>query len=427
MKDITAILVHYSDKAILYKALNSLKRINSRLNSIVVLHEQEIPLNVIDECEWFVEIKFITIEGNGPGHLLNDTIYKLTTPYVLFLHDTDYLSQTIQPDSLQIPKGKTVLTTSYHSRNIVIYRPLLVLVPLLKKEKFLSNLQLPFKEALFPAWLGNVASSHQLIKDNFVKQAWKSSSANTSEKEKITQKYQLAETKTKHPSISVLISTYNMKDYVETAVVSCLLQNEQFEQVLIIDDGSTDRSYQQLQQWDNRKQVKVFKKENQGKASALNELLPHVESEFILELDADDWLDPDACSVIKGCLSDLPEDISVLYGNLRKWKQLADDVLFKGIAKGVAVNGTTDLLAYRFPLGPRIYRTSIFKKEGGFPVIEFENGRLYEDVSVLNRLIKNSRFRYHDFTVYNVREHSQSITKNNDAKWKEFIKILKSN
>ncbi|MUK87456.1 glycosyltransferase [Ornithinibacillus sp. L9] len=427
MKDVTAILVHYTDLGVLQKALNSLKKIKSRLKSIIVILEQGMSIDMIHGYDWFDQIEFLDSGVNGPGQILNDTIYCLSSPYVLFLQSTDYLSPTINTDSLQLSHKKIVLVTLHHNRNSVIHFPLLVCTSFLKRKKFLSNHQLPFKEALFPAWLSNVGDSRQLIKDNLVRQARKNSFTNTIEKEKFIQKYQLQKVKKEYPTVSVMISHFNMGKYVETAIVSCLLQSEQFEQVLIIDDGSTDNSFSQLQQWDDGKQVKVFKKKNGGKARALNELLLHVKSDFILELDADDWLDPDAVSIIKNYLAYLPKDFSVLYGNLRKWKQLDGDVLFKGVAKGIPINGVTQLLTYRFPLGPRVYRTSTLKEEGGFPVIEFENGRLYEDVSVLFRLIKTSQFRYHDFTVYNVREHMESITKYNDSKWNDFIKTFNSN
>lgn len=58
-------------------------------------------------------------------------------------------------------------------------------------------------------------------------------------------------------------------------------------------------------------------------------------------------------------------------------------------------------------------------------MIAFKDGRLYEDVSVLNQLIKYGRFQYHDFTVYNVREHKESITKTNRPEWNEFLKSIK--
>lgn len=419
MKDITAILIHYSDQAAVHKALTSLKKISARLKTIIVFQGQGVPVNI--SCDWFNQI-----EQMNPEQALNDVIYRCTTPYVLFLHHTDYLSPTINVSSLQLSPPKTILGTFYRNRNTVIHRPFLVATSFLEKKKLFSNSQLPFKEALFSAWLSNVEDSLQQMKDGLIRQSRKSRSSNIIEKETFIQKYQLPKIKTEHPTISVLISNYNMGKYVETAIVSCLLQNESFEQVLVIDDGSTDNSYNQIQRWHDGKHVKGFTKKNEGKAKALNKLLPHVASDFILELDADDWLDPDAAFVIKERLSSLPNDVSLLYGNLRKWKQLSNDVLFKGIFKGTEVNGINDLLAYRFPLGPRIYRTSMVKKEGGFPVIEFENGRMYEDVSMLSQLIRKSQFRYHDFTVYNVREHNESITKINHSKWEDFLKELES-
>ncbi|UOQ94532.1 glycosyltransferase family 2 protein [Halobacillus shinanisalinarum] len=422
MKDITAILIHYSNKAALQKALYSLQKISSRIKSIVVLQEQNMSLNSIDD--WFDQVQFIAIKDSDVGQTLNDTISKLTSSYVLFLQDKDYLSSTANVESFQLSQPKTMLGAVYHNRNMAIHQPLLVHTSLLKKQRLLLDLQLPFKEARFPAWLSNVESSLTFFKEDLVRQSRKNSSANTIEKLAFIQKYQLKKVKTEHPSLSVVISNYNMEKYVETAVASCLLQSEQLDQLLIIDDGSTDNSFKQIQRWSDGEKVKVFNKKNGGKARALNELLPHVTSDFILELDADDWLDPDAVSVIKKQVADLPQDVSVLYGNLRKWKQLTGDVLYKGITKGTTVNGRADLLSYRFPLGPRVYRTSLLKRKGGFPVVKFENGKLYEDVSVLNQLIKDYRFRYHDFTVYNVREHNESITKSNPAKWNDFLKTL---
>lgn len=420
LKDIIAILVQYNDQAILHKALNSLKILGSRLTSVIVVQARVVPIKI----DGLDQIQFISIACNDLGKTLNDIIYKLTSPYVLFLQDTDYLTTKASIESLQLTYPKKVLGIHDHNRNTVIDRPLLVHTSFLKKNPFLLSHHLPFQEALFSAWLSNIKPSLKLFKENLVKQARKNSSTHTIEKLKMIEKYQLKKSKIEYPTITVLIANYNMDKYVEIAVVSCLLQSEQVEQLLIMDDGSTDHSYQQLQQWADREQVKVFNKKNDGKAKALNDLLPYVMSDFILELDADDWLDPDGIYVIKKYLSTLQEEVAVMYGNLRKWKQLEKDVLFKGVNKGVVINSRANLLSYRFPLGPRIYRTSSLKKVGGFPIVAFEGGRLYEDVSVLNRLIKKFQFCYHDFTVYNVREHSESITKTSDAKWNDFLKTL---
>jgi len=425
LKDITVILADYSDSASIDKALVSLKNIDSRVHSVINLHKQDLSLTRIQNSTRFKQIQSIPLKENDLGKTLNNIIQRINSSYVLFLHDTDYLSPAIQTDSLHLSLSEPFIKISYRNRNITVHRPFFVSTSFLKKQRFLSSFQLPFKEALFPAWLFDKPNSKKLFREDLVIQSRRNSSSNTIEKQKIMQKYQLNKIQTTNPSLSVLISNYNMEKYVGTAVTSCMLQNEQPEQVLIMDDGSTDNSYNWLKRWNDGKPVRLFKKNNEGKAIAFNHLLLQVTSDFILELDADDWLDSDAITVIKKLLAALPEDVAVLYGNLRQWKQLAGDVLFKAVAKGSIISGREGLLSYRFPLGPRIYRTSALKKIGGFPVLSFKDGRLYEDISVLNQLIRNHRFQYHDFTVYNVREHKESITKINRSDWNEFLKYLK--
>lgn len=419
MKDMTAILFRYSDEAGVHQAVSTLKRLGPRLKSIIVLHEWKTPPHVMQG-----RIKYLSAISEDSAYLLNDIICQLNTSYVLFFQDTDYLSPTVNPESLTLPRKKDVLITPYHHRDILINRPILVRTSVFKKVPFPSQGQLPFKEALFPAWLTNIKKSQQSRKRDVIRQSKINRSPDTLQKEKIMGKYQLKKGRT-CPTLSVIMSTYNMEKFVEAAVASCLFQNNTFDEILIMDDGSTDHSYQLLQRLAKANGITVYRKKNAGKARALNDLLPHVTSRFILELDADDWLDPDACDVIKKQLSVLNDDVSVLYGNLRKWKQSAAGVLFKETTKGMIIKGRDELFTYRLPLGPRIYRTSILKKEGGFPVIKFGDGRLYEDVSILYRLLGKYPFRYRDFTVYNVREHYDSITHNNILRWHEFLKSFR--
>lgn len=424
MKEITAILINYSDQSSLYKALNSLNIISSKLHTIIVLLERDTSLHTMIDQKLFANIEYHTFKANQAGKALNDTISKIKSEYVLFLQETDYLAPQASSDSFAMNSSQAVLGHIYRYKNISLHLPLLVRTSLLQRNPFLLDHQLPFKEARFAIWLSNINDSLKFFKDGLVKQSKQHTTPDLTEKLKFAKKYQLEKIDTQHPTLSIVIANYNMEKYVETTIASCLFQNEQAEQVCIIDDGSTDNSYKQIKSWKNESKVQVFHKLNEGKARALNDLLAHVTSDFILELDADDWLDPDAVSEIKKNLANSPEDVAVLYGNLRKWKQQTNDVLFKSLAMGRMVNGRKDLLSYRFPLGPRIYRTSSLKAIGGFPIVAYNNGRLYEDVSVLNRLIKIYRFQYVNFTVYNVREHKESITRNNLDHWNAFLKTL---
>ena len=427
MKEITAILIDYSEQATLYKAMTSLQTISSKLNSVIVLQNQNTSLHKLpDHWPFLTKTEIHSFQTKQMVKALNKAISKIKSEYVLFLHDSDYLVAAASTNSFEMNPAQAMIVQNYRIKNISIHLPLLVRTALLQEYPFPPDQQLPFKESLFPAWISGIDASLQHVQEGLVRKSKEKSTPDRVAKQRFAEKYQLQKVDTQHPnpSLSILIANYNMEKYVETAIASCLFQNEKANQICIMDDGSTDNSKERIQNWQRNPGVQIFHKKNEGKARALNDLLAEVTSDFILELDADDWLDPDAVSIIKKHLANAPEDVAVLYGNLRKWKQTADDVQYKKNAMGREVNGKKDLLSYSFPLGPRIYRTSSLKAIGGFPVIFFQQGRLYEDVSVLNRLITDYRFQYANFTVYNVREHKESITKNNLEHWNAFFKNL---
>ncbi|MEH6868092.1 glycosyltransferase family 2 protein, partial [Priestia megaterium] len=328
---------------------------------------------------------------------------------------------------LELNNEKQVMTYQSTIKNITIQRPFFVKTYFLKQNIFFQDNEVPFKEAILPSWLSLVDHYHLILENRgIISQYSKDASTSNIEKIKFIERYQLKiPNHIAQPSVAVMVSNYNMANYVGTAINSCFLQNSPPEQVLVVDDGSTDESYKILEKWIYHPRFKLLTKKNGGKARALNELLPYIETDFIVELDADDWLDPDAIFVIRDYLRSLADDVAVLYGNLRAWKQVnPGKVKYKGIRKGSQVFNKMELLSYTFPLGPRIYRTSSLKENKGFPIIDFEDGRMYEDVSILNHLLRENRLLYKDFTVYNVREHKFSITKKNPSNWSDFLKFL---
>ena len=424
MKAISAILMDYPNSAHLHRALNSLYNLAPELHSITILQEKNVPLPAPANPSLFPNITIHNYQPNGFGKLLNKIIAQQKSEYILFLKQSEYLSPTIKDDSLQLKSSQNVLNHSYSVKTLSIPSPFLARTTYLQKQPFLLDHQLPFKEAIFSAWLSTIDDTLKTTKENLVNRAKENTSRDRMEKLRLLEKYHYKKTSTEPPTLTILMANYNMENYVETAVTSCLFQTERPEQICIMDDGSTDNSYNQLKNWQHEPDIQLFTKQNEGKARALNDLLPYVTSDFILELDADDWLDADAISVIKSHLLHLPEDVAVLYGNFRRWKQREGNILFQNIATGRPVHGRKALLSYPFPLGPRIYRTSALKAVGGFPVIPFKNGRLFEDVSVLHRLLKTYRFQYKNFTVYNIRKHEESITRKNENLWNEFLNHL---
>ncbi|WP_432694418.1 glycosyltransferase family 2 protein (plasmid) [Priestia aryabhattai] len=426
MKDIHVLLLSYSSSNSLKKALTSLKFIRDRIRDVTVLEESNSSLGL---SPTFVnqEIKYTKLINEDLGVSLNEYIQKLTFEYVLFLCDQDCINSNIKEIRLELYGNHYVMTYPYIIKGKVIQKPLLVKTSFLKEANFFSKYQVPFKEAVLPSWLSKLNKSYIItVRGDFISQTGKNNTRHMMQKLNFIEKYQYeSEPDGNSPSISVILSNYNMANYVGIAINSCLLQSNSPEKILIIDDGSTDNSYEELGKWKGYPLVELYKQENKGKAKALNNLIPYIETEFVVELDADDWFDPDAFLIIKKHLKNLPDNVGVLYGNLRNWMQITpDNVKYKGIKKGKPISNKNELLSYLLPVGPRIYRTSSLKQNNGFPITKFEDGRMYEDVSILNDLLKKNRLLYRDFTVYNVRAHELSITKKNHSNWSDFIKYL---
>lgn len=91
------------------------------------------------------------------------------------------------------------------------------------------------------------------------------------------------------PFVSVLIDTYNHERFIEQAITSVLEQDFPASEmeVLVVDDGSTDRTPDVLRQFEPR--VRVIRKANGGQASAFNTGIPQCRGELIAFLDGDDW------------------------------------------------------------------------------------------------------------------------------------------
>jgi len=93
------------------------------------------------------------------------------------------------------------------------------------------------------------------------------------------------------PFISVLINTHNHEKFIEEAISSVLAQDFPFaeREILVVDDGSTDRTPEILRQFEPY--VRILRKPNGGQASAFNHAIPQCRGELIFFLDGDDsWV-----------------------------------------------------------------------------------------------------------------------------------------
>ena len=90
--------------------------------------------------------------------------------------------------------------------------------------------------------------------------------------------------------VSILIPCYNAERWISQAIESALAQTWSKKEIIVVDDGSTDRSLDVIRQFEGR--VRWETGQNLGGNVARNRLLELAEGEWVQYLDADDWLLP---------------------------------------------------------------------------------------------------------------------------------------
>lgn len=130
--------------------------------------------------------------------------------------------------------------------------------------------------------------------------------------------------------IAVITPAYNAESYIAATVRSVLRQTEQDWEMVIVDDGSVDRTGEVAAACSNDRRIRIIWQENQGVAVARNTGIAASESEFVTFLDADDVLDPQFLSRAWQFL-DADSRVGLVRGRLRRirgngsrWNRLAD-------------------------------------------------------------------------------------------------------
>ncbi|HYU45499.1 MAG TPA: glycosyltransferase family 2 protein [Terriglobales bacterium] len=94
------------------------------------------------------------------------------------------------------------------------------------------------------------------------------------------------------PLTSILIPAYNSEKWITATLRSALAQTWEPKEIVVVDDGSTDKTFEIARQFESDS-VRVVTQENQGASAARNKAFSLSHGEYIQWLDADDLLAPD--------------------------------------------------------------------------------------------------------------------------------------
>ena len=113
------------------------------------------------------------------------------------------------------------------------------------------------------------------------------------------------------PLISIIIPTFNAADFLPKAIESVMHQTYTNFEIIVIDDGSTDNTRLIMQK---NTVVKYFYQENKGFSSARNAGTQKSKGDYLVFLDADDWLEKNGLEQNFSVIKNKP-DIAFVSGN----------------------------------------------------------------------------------------------------------------
>ncbi len=236
--------------------------------------------------------------------------------------------------------------------------------------------------------------------------------------------------KTLNPKISVVLPVYNVANYLRKCLDSLVNQTFENFEVICVNDGSTDLSLGILEGYAiNDSRFKIITQENKGLSGARNTGIKHVQGEYILFVDSDDWLEDNA-------LEELYEHVKSFKSDITMFKFKYFNETTKEFSEGPFTNleiipdsfntrnfNYKDVLDILFKISHapfnKLYKKSFIEQ------YEFPEGLIYEDLyffyTVFFTAKKTSVIRK---SLYNYRIRDGSISTTGDEKSFDIFDVL---
>ena len=239
-----------------------------------------------------------------------------------------------------------------------------------------------------------------------------------------------------NPLISVLIPAYNHENYIQETVKSIINQTYQNIELIVIDDGSSDSTWQKLQamkeECENRFSNVIFEtKENEGTCKTLNKLLSLANGEFVYIIASDDLAKPQAIEIEESFLSNNSDyalcvgDNEIIDSDSKRcyWDKERNNIYDKHKAEyKTFVEFLESTKSFKFTsdkfgtyetiyLGNYIPNGYLIRKEV-FNNFRFTSEAPLEDFNLMLHISKYYKMKYIDDVLFSYRWHIANTIKN---------------
>lgn len=219
------------------------------------------------------------------------------------------------------------------------------------------------------------------------------------------------------PAISVIVPVFNSRPFLDRCLASILNQTFTDFEAILVDDASSDRSDQVVEQFSrNDARIRLVRhRTNLGPGGARNTGISKARASYLTFIDSDDFVDPNFLELLfnaadkgrfdiveSGCRA-IDEDEELL------WEYSPTPAKYTDLE----TKGDSILLMRELAMHQKLWRRTLFTENN----IRFPEGALWEDVAVIPALIVCARsLTKVDIVAYNYLQRANSITSTRSAK-----------
>ena len=228
------------------------------------------------------------------------------------------------------------------------------------------------------------------------------------------------------PKVSVILPSYNHEPYVESAVRSVMEQTGVDFELIVIDDGSKDRSPEILKQLSEELGFMFIHRPNKGVVATLNEALSLARGLYVCSFSSDDIMPPDRLKNQSDFLDAHPEAVAC-FGQV---KPLFDD----GKLGEMDVRYLRSVPQVTFKesfLGQKALHgcAEMFVREKILAIGGYDNRYYFEDYPLYLKILDHYGPQpvSKDFVCCYYREHGDNLHVNHDRIYGEILRLLAEN
>jgi len=204
--------------------------------------------------------------------------------------------------------------------------------------------------------------------------------------------------------ISVYMAAYNYADFIEEAINSVINQTLDDWELIVINDGSTDDTEEVLKQYESNQKIRIIHQQNQGLNITNNIALRLARGQYIMRLDADDYLDENALSVLSDSL-DRNKEFDLVFPD---YYEVDEHGKVLDLIRRDKLDDDVEILDLPAHGACTMFRTNTLKRLGGY----IEDFQCQDGYELWLRFIQKYKPKNINIPLFYYRQHSKSLTKN---------------